>query len=208
MFFCKKQSRVMFAPFGFALLAILLMLQSCFAAETDKHYYRYYDAHGIANISTSVTPTHIQRGYDVLDKNMLILQKIKPARPQNTARQASQREKQSKQNLADQQLKAAYTNSQIATAKKQDRLNSLQKQMNLTQTQLNTQYQDQIICKRNEQEYIRKNQALPNVIKNCAAQNTLKINKSKEILLNLQARYRETTQEYDYVIARLKTMEK
>ncbi|PIL47264.1 hypothetical protein B4N86_21400, partial [Acinetobacter baumannii] len=31
-------------------------------------WYRYYDQHGIANISTSVTPAHIRYGYEALSK--------------------------------------------------------------------------------------------------------------------------------------------
>ncbi|MEB3767470.1 hypothetical protein [Acinetobacter sp. MD2] len=182
------------------------MTQLSYSADTEKHYYRYYDTNGIASISSSVSPIHIQRGYDVLNANMQLLRHVQPF-TQHTAQQSKQREQQSKQRLADQQLKNAYTNSQTAYAKKQESLSSIQKQINLQQKQLNNLYQDQISTKRQEQDYLRQNQNPPAIIKTRIQQNDLRLNQVKQRITSLQAHYRETQQEYDDIILRLKRLE-
>lgn len=193
-----------------SILCCLLISQMSFSAtsSTNKRYYRYYDANGVANLSSSVTPKHIQHGYDVLDQNMLVVQHVKPFNEQTSAKQAQHREQQSKQYMADQQLRNAYTSSQIAITKKQESLKNIEKQMTLQQQQLNNLYQDQVSYKRQELTYLRQNQSVPSQIRDRIKQNDLNINKTKQSVIALQIRYRKTQQEYDYIITRLKSMER
>lgn len=60
---------------GIISFGSLFFLPSSVAiAGTPKAvWYRYYDQHGIANISTSVTPAHIRYGYEALDRNMQVI---------------------------------------------------------------------------------------------------------------------------------------
>jgi hypothetical protein len=62
---------------GIISFGSLFFLPSSVAiADTPKAvWYRYYDQHGIANISTSVTPAHIRYGYEALDRNMQVIKR-------------------------------------------------------------------------------------------------------------------------------------
>lgn len=192
----------------FLSIFICLLVSQMSYSTTHKRYYRYYGADGIANISSSVTSKHIRHGYDVLDQNMSFIQHVRPFNSETSIKQAHQRERNSKQYTADRQLKNAYTNSQIATAKKQESLKNIEKQIELQQQQLNGLYQDQISCKRQEQEYQRQNQTVPSAIKNRIHQNDVHIDEAKQGIIDLQTRYRKTQLEYDHIISRLKNMEK
>lgn len=170
-------------------------------------WYRYYDNNGIATISSSVSPTHIRRGYDVLDRRMQVLRHVPAFSSERTQQSAQSRAMQSKQREIDQRLKQAYTSSRTAELKKQEALQSIKIQIGIQQRQAKEIYTDQLNLRRAEQEYVRQGKSVPPTLKNQLKQNDNSIERSKSTILNLQNNYRETQLKYDRIISRLKLME-
>ena len=69
-------------------------------------WYRYYDQHGIANISTSVTPAHIRYGYEALDQNMQVIKRNHPYNSEADLNQSSQRALSARYREEDNKLKS------------------------------------------------------------------------------------------------------
>lgn len=191
------------------LLISLLLLQSAFTfAEGVKAvWYRYYDSKGVANISTNVTPNHIRYGYEALDRNMQVIKRNRPYNAETEEKKAPQRAAQAKQREADLRLKRAYTNSQVATQKRDDTLAYLKKQIRFQQDQLKQLQSDRILFKRQEMEYLRKGDPVPAILKSNLSNNATNISNKKEQIQTLQTNYRNTQAEYANIIARLKAME-
>lgn len=64
-------------------MAGVLLAANLALAEADlpggkqvKRWYRYYNDAGIPMLSDQITEEHVRRGYDVLDRNMLIVRRI------------------------------------------------------------------------------------------------------------------------------------
>ena len=170
-------------------------------------WYRYYDNNGVATISSSVSPAHIRRGYDVLDRRMQVLRHV-PAFSSERAQQSAQSHTtQSKQRETDQLLKQAYTSSRTAELKKQASLKAIKIQIGIQQQRVKDIYTDQLNLRRQEQEYVRQGKSVPPTLKNQLKQNDLNINNGKASILSLQNNYRETQLKYDRIISRLKLME-
>ena len=177
-------------------------------ADTPKAvWYRYYDQHGIANISTSVTPAHIRYGYEALDRNMQVIKRNRPYNAETEQKKAPQRAAQAKQREADLRLKRAYTNSKVAINKGNEALANIKKQISFQQDQLKQLQNDRILFKRQEMEYLRKGDPVPAILKSNLSNNATNISNKKEQIQSLQTNYRNTQAEYANIIARLKAME-
>ena len=208
--FSRKLAFIAEKEMAFKLLLIsLLLLQSAFtfADGVKAVWYRYYDSKGVANISTSVTPNHIRYGYEALDRNMQVIKRNRPYNAETEEKKAPQRAAQAKQREADLRLKRAYTNSQVATQKRNDALAYLKKQISFQQDQLKQLQSDRIVFKRQEMEYLRKGDPVPAILKSNLNNNAANISNKKEQIQTLQTNYHNTQAEYANIIARLKAME-
>lgn len=195
---------------AFKLLFLSLMfLQSTlsFAEQPKAVWYRYYDSKGVANISTNVTPNHIRYGYEALDQNMQVIQRNRAYNAVTEEKKAPQRAAQAKQREADLRIKRAYTNSTVATNKRNEALVNIKNQINFQQDQLKQLQNDRIILKRQEMEYLRKGDPVPAMLKSNLNNNASNINNKKQQIQSLQSNYRNTQAEYANIIARLKAME-
>lgn len=192
------------------ILVFLLTFQAIyiFAEPPPKAtWYRYYDSKGIANISTSVTPNHIRHGYEALDRNMQVIQRNRAYDTEADIKKAPLRAAQARQNAADLKLKTAYTNSDVATTKRNDALVHIKKQIAFQQDQLKQLQNDRISFKRQQIEYLRKAENVPTSLKNNLDNNQKNIESKKESINSLQIHYRNTQAQYDRIIARLKALE-
>ena len=208
--FSRKLAFIAEKETAFKLLLIsLLLLQSAFtfADGVKAVWYRYYDSKGVANISTSVTPNHIRYGYEALDRNMQVIKRNRPYNAETEEKKAPQRAAQAKQREADLRLKRAYTNSQVATQKRNDALAYLKKQISFQQDQLKQLQSDRIVFKRQEMEYLRKGDPVPAILKSNLNNIAANISNKKEQIQTLQTNYHNTQAEYANIIARLKAME-
>ena len=177
-------------------------------ADTSKAvWYRYYDQHGIANISTSVTPAHIRYGYEALDRNMQVIKRNHSYNAEADLNQSSQRALLARHKEQDIKLKKAYSNSKTASIKRDQALVSIKKQINYQQEQLNQLQQDKILFKRQEMDYFRKGEPIPERHKALIENNLNNINRVKQTLETLSKTYSRTNNDYENIIDRLKKLE-
>lgn len=186
-------------------LLVLLPITSLYAQKAK--WYRYYDSKGIANISTNVTPNHIKYGYEALDQNMQVIQRAKPYNVEADIKKAPERAAQAKQQEADIKLQRAYTNSRVATQKRDAILEQTKKQMKFHQDQLKQLQTDRIAFKRQEMEYQRKGKDVPKTLKDTLDYNARNIEEKRKAIQALQLHYRKTQTEYQKIISRLVTLE-
>ena len=191
------------------ILLTLLSVQSIMVmADPPKAvWYRYYDSKGIANVSSTVTPDHIRYGYEALDTNMQVIQRARPYNAKKDAQYAPQGAIAAKQRDADLKLKRAYTNSQVATEKRNTALSYILKQIKFQQDELKQLQNDRIGFLRQEKENMRKGKSNPKPLQDMLDYNSKNIVMKKEQIQSLQSNYRSTKAEYDGIIARLKTFE-
>ncbi|TEU26398.1 hypothetical protein E2R16_14325 [Acinetobacter seifertii] len=194
---------------GIASCGALFFSSPTFAANDAPKavWYRYYDQHGIANISTSVTPAHIRHGYEALDQNMQVIKRSHPYNSETDLNQSSQRALSARYREEDNKLKKAYSNSKTAVIKRDQALLAIKKQMNYQQEQLNHLQQDKILFKRQEMEYFRKGEKVPERLKALIENNLTNILKVKQTLELLSKNYNHTNNEYENIIERLKKLE-
>ncbi len=194
---------------GIASCGALFLSSPTFAANDAPKavWYRYYDQHGIANISTSVTPAHIRHGYEALDQNMQVIKRNHPYNSETDLNQSSQRALSARYREEDNKLKKAYSNSKTAVIKRDQALLAIKKQMNYQQEQLNHLQQDKILFKRQEMEYFRKGEKVPERLKALIGNNLTNILKVKQTLELLSKNYNHTNNEYENIIERLKKLE-
>ncbi|WP_215901881.1 hypothetical protein [Acinetobacter seifertii] len=194
---------------GIASCGALFFSSPTFAANDAPKavWYRYYDQHGIANISTSVTPAHIRHGYEALDQNMQVIKRNHPYNSETDLNQSSQRALSARYREEDNKLKKAYSNSKTAVIKRDQALLAIKKQMNYQQEQLNHLQQDKILFKRQEMEYFRKGEKVPERLKTLIENNLTNILKVKQTLELLSKNYNHTNNEYENIIERLKKLE-
>ncbi|MBU3084440.1 hypothetical protein [Acinetobacter seifertii] len=194
---------------GIASCGALFLSSPTFAANDAPKavWYRYYDQHGIANISTSVTPAHIRHGYEALDQNMQVIKRSHPYNSETDLNQSSQRALSARYREEDNKLKKAYSNSKTAVIKRDQALLAIKKQMNYQQEQLNHLQQDKILFKRQEMEYFRKGEKVPERLKALIENNLTNILKVKQTLELLSKNYNHTNNEYENIIERLKKLE-
>ncbi|NUG12084.1 hypothetical protein HUN13_10860 [Acinetobacter seifertii] len=194
---------------GIASCGALFLSSPTFAANDAPKavWYRYYDQHGIANISTSVTPAHIRHGYEALDQNMQVIKRSHPYNSETDLNQSSQRALSARYREEDNKLKKAYSNSKTAVIKRDQALLAIKKQMNYQQEQLNHLQQDKILLKRQEMEYFRKGEKVPERLKALIENNLTNILKVKQTLELLSKNYNHTNNEYENIIERLKKLE-
>lgn len=190
------------------LLALLSLQTISIMADPPKAvWYRYYDSKGIANVSSSVTPNHIRYGYEALDSNMQVIQRARPYNAEKDAQYAPQRAAAAKQRESDLKLKRAYTNSQVATQKRNTAHSYILKQIKFQQDELKQLQNDRIGFLRQEKENMRKGKSNPKPLQDMIDYNSKNIVMKKEQIQSLQSHYRNTKAEYDRIIARLKTLE-
>ena len=189
---------------------LLLVCSAQVFANNDQVkavWYRYYDNKGVANVSSSITPSHIRYGYEALDRNMQVIKRTQSYNAEQDQRQAVNRAIQAQQRETDNRLKRAYSNSSIATSKRNEQLLGIKKQIAIQQQQLQQLQNDRLIFKRQEMDYYRKGNPVPAALKDRLKNNEININNTKKSIQSLHNSYQATQTNYDQIIKRLKTME-
>ena len=192
----------------FIFLSIFLSNQVMANSGNNKaKWYRYYDRNGIANISSSIGPEHIRRGYESLDRNMQVVKVTRPYSAEEDQKSYNMRQQEAQQTAQDQRLKNAYGNSQVAINKRDDYLKKINKQIVLQQIELKKAQKENLSLKQQEQNYSRTKKSIPSDLRdriNFNEQNTSNI---KNKIASLQSEYRNTQEQYDIIISRLKKLE-
>lgn len=192
----------------FIFLSIFLSNQVIANTTNNKaKWYRYYDRNGVANISSSVGPEHIRRGYESLDRNMQVIKVTRPYSAEEDQKSYEARQQAAQQDAQDQRLKRAYGNSQVAINKRDDYLKKIHKQITLQQVELKKAQKENITLKQQEQNYTRAKKPISSDLRNRILFNEQNIISMKKRIQSLQSEYRNTQEQYDIIISRLKKFE-
>ena len=169
-------------------------------------YYRYYDANGTANVSRSVTPTHIRRGYEVLDRNMYLIKKVPAYNVEKDLREEKQRAIQFERHRKDLQIKRSFRDVEYATRKKNDVMKVLNKQLRqqyILMKQLQSDRSKYLTAKAN---FLLKKEDIPSVLETNIYNNNQHIQNTRGAIENLKKTISDQQEYYDYVIYRLQVM--
>ncbi len=175
--------------------------------EVRAVWYRYYDAKGVANISTSVTPNHIRYGYDALDRNMQVIRRNTPYRAEKDNFRSTQRASDAKQRDADATLRRAYGTSSRAQQKQKDTLAHIKKQIIFQQDQINQLQKDRLLFEQQIVDLRKRSKPIPPQIVQTLTNNQINLDAQKKSLAALKANYEKTKNDYDKAIQRLKRIE-
>lgn len=170
-------------------------------------YYRYYDGNGVPNVSRNVTPTHIRRGYDVLDRNMYLIKKVPAYNVEADLRQESVRAAQSERTRKDQQIKRSYRNVAHATEKKKEALNVIQKQLTQQYQQMKQLQTDRSAFLQQKASYVLDRKDIPSQLQKNLDNNDAHIKNTRQNIEKLKNTYASQEQYFDYIIGRLQTLE-
>ena len=147
------------------LLSIVLLCSYSFSyANTNQPkaaYYRYYDSKGVTTISRNVSQAHIRHGYEVLDRNMFVIQKVAAYNVEQDLKQEKNRAAQHQQLQRDQQLIRSYRNVKYATEKKEETVKNIQKQINEQYLRMKTLQNDRADFLSQKADLIFNKKAIP-----------------------------------------------
>jgi hypothetical protein len=128
------------------LVAVGLTVSACaFASEHNR--YKWKDAEGNLHYDDSLPDAALQFGYDVVNKNGMVVKHVDRARsPQEqeadklaAAKLAAEKKDAEEQIQHDQQILAAYPNEQDLARNQQGQLDSLDQEVHATQLSLDSQ---------------------------------------------------------------------
>ncbi|MCH4246358.1 MAG: hypothetical protein LKF82_00745 [Acinetobacter populi] len=170
-------------------------------------YYRYYDNNGVATVSKNVSPTHIRRGYEALDRNMAVIYKVPAYSVEADLKQERTRAVQSEEARKDQVLKRSYRNVAYATQKKTEALAVLQKQINQQYQQMRQLQTDRGNYLKQRSNYILDKKPVPAQLQKTLDNNALHIKNTRNTIEQLKSTYVKQEQQFDYIISRLQRME-
>lgn len=90
---------------------------SAAASKFSKKWYRTY-VQGVPVLSSTITEQHLRYGYEILDKNMVVVKRVSPYTAEDYAKQKALRDKQEAQRQADRNLKEVHISSINATTQR------------------------------------------------------------------------------------------
>lgn len=196
---------------GIFLFAIYLSSASSLVcantSQAKAAYYRYYDSKGVATVSRNVSPTHIQRGYEVLDRNMYLIKKVPAYSVEKDLKQEQNRAVQSEQARKDQTLKKSYRNVAFATEKKKEILNILQKQIDKQYQEMQRLQTDRSKYLQQKNNYVLDRKPIPALLQQNLNNNEAHIKNTRNSIEQLKLAYSKQEQHFDYIISRLQKME-
>jgi len=133
------------------LLAVLgLTANICTLAQTregEHNRYKWKDGQGNLHYDDSLPETALQFGYDVVNKDGMVVKHVDRARTakeqaadkQAAAQLAAEKKAAEEQTQHDQQMLAAYPNEQDLTRNQQGQIDSLDQEVHATQVSLDSQ---------------------------------------------------------------------
>lgn len=134
LFLKAKYFSYHFKQYFFIVIGLSILCSS--AQSASAVWYRYHDRNGIVSLSSSVTSEHIKYGYEKLNSQMQVIEKVAPQRSDYSKKTQSKRQQREKQQTSDQQFRAAYGNSEFAEKKQREALNLIRQQISFQENQL------------------------------------------------------------------------
>jgi hypothetical protein len=179
------------------------------ASATDGpiRWYRFYDSRGIPTISSTVSEQHLQQGYDVLDSHMQLIRHYQPFSADKYAQQQIIREQAISKRISDRHLQETYVSSDHAIIQRDRELSNLDSQIKRSEQEsksLSSSLNASITLAAN---FDRQNKPIPAQIKAQLEKNKSLLAQSNASLSALKSKREESNNQFNNVIAQLKTIE-
>lgn len=187
------------------LLGGLLLSLTSWSAPTGK-FYRYYDHRGIAVTSSTVTPSHIRHGYEVLNERMDTVYRVPAGTPASDAAFQRRKDAEEKQRQQDDRLIQAYGSSSRAIAKRDEIIRGLNANLEFHRTQyqkLNNTYNNLIS---QESNYKRSGQTVPSNLAEQVKNTRISLQRMSNSINTIEQNKIKTENEYNHAINRLKAL--
>lgn len=205
----KIQHKTYFKRILGILLPLIFAFSSHFVFANNTQpkaaYYRYY-SNGVATVSRTVTPTHIRRGYEVLDQNMYLIKKVPPYNVEQDLRNEKNRAAQFERDRKDQQIKRSFRNVDYATRKKTEVLKVLNRQLRQQYELMKRLQLDRSKYLSTKSQLLMQRDPVPTSLQRNIQNNQAQIKTVRSSIENIKNTIADQTQYYDYVISRLQTM--
>ena len=205
----KIQHKTYFKRIFGIILPVIFAFSSHFVFANNTQpkaaYYRYY-SNGVATVSRTVTPTHIRRGYEVLDQNMYLIKKVPDYNVEKDLREEKQRAVQFERHRKDLQIKRSFRDVEYATRKKNDVMKVLNKQLHqqyILMKQLQTDRSKYLTAKA---KFLLNKEEVPTSLESNIYNNKQHIQNTRDAIENLKRTISDQQDYYDYVIHRLQVM--
>jgi hypothetical protein len=176
------------------------------AGKSGKKLYRTY-VQGIPVMSSTITEQHLRYGYEILDKNMVVLKKVSPYTTEDYAKQKALRDKIEAQRQADRNLKQVHISSINATTQRDRILADMVTRQQFLEAQLvdlNNELSQEVAT---AASFERRQNKIPFAVQQRLDDKREQVAQMEKNLDALKLRQQEISTQYSQIIQRLTHLE-
>ncbi|MDF3031033.1 MAG: hypothetical protein K0R03_1591 [Moraxellaceae bacterium] len=194
------------------LLALSLGTPFSLAAddgEAKARWFRYYDDRGQPNVTDTVTPEHVSRGYEELTAKFSLIRKVPPQKPLTAAELAAakaKREQEARQVKEDKQLRRLYSSPQDAEKARNRQLDALQLRIDFSSNSLANLRQRRAEEAQRAAVFERQGKPVPADLKESIAAYDRQIQNAQKEINARKAEQEKVRAEYAPIIQRLQEL--
>lgn len=189
------------------ILTFSLLLSSMAIAANDR-YYRYTDANGTVVINSAINPDRAALGYDILDANGRLVERVAPALSGDELAIQSQQDQQAKkQQEYDISLLQRYSFVGDIEAEQKRQVAQLNTRSAILRGNLNSFRFDLEKTYEQAADFERQNKPMPDSLKSRIESLEERITVTKQMLNNQMQEIEKMNQEYLRAIERFKELE-
>jgi|SRR5690554_795047 len=189
------------------ILTFSLLLSSMAIAANDR-YYRYTDANGTVVINSAINPDRAALGYDILDANGRLVERVAPALSGDELALQSQQDQQAKkQQEYDISLLQRYSFVGDIEAEQKRQVAQLNTRSAILRGNLNSFRFDLEKTYEQAADFERQNKPMPDSLKSRIESLEERITVTKQMLNNQMQEIEKMNQEYLRAIERFKELE-
>ncbi len=188
-------------------ILLSLLLSSAIFAAADR-YYRYTDTNGTVVINSAISPERAALGYDILDANGRLLERVAPALTGDELALQTQHDQQAKkQQEYDISLLQRYSFVGDIEAEQKRQVAQLNTRSAILRGNLNSFRFDLEKTYEQAADFERQNKPMPEKLQNRIASLEERITVTKQMLNNQMQEIEKLNQEYQLAIQRFKELE-
>lgn len=166
-------------------------------------WYRYYNANGQPNLSSTITDQHLRYGYEGLDRNMQVVKQVSPYSPEQYAKQKAQRDVLAAQHESDMALRRNYGSAAQAASKRDQILADMTSRKGYLQTQLVTLQSSLSENITRAASFERQKKPIPASLQTSLKENHKNVDEAQRNIQSIELRQQQIKAEYAQIISRL-----
>lgn len=176
------------------------------SGKTTKKWYRTY-VQGIPVLSGTITEQHLRYGYEVLDKNMLVVKRVAPYTAEDYAKQKALRDKMDAQRQSDRNLKEVHISSINTTTQRDRILAEMVTRQQFLEAQLIDLNKDLAQEVATAASFERRQTKVPFAVQQRLDDKREQVAQMEKNLAALKQRQQEISEQYNKIIQRLTYLE-